>query len=78
MGVTAPLEAFKTETKGWGVRATGTIQEGEYICSYAGEVCTLRLPLPLPAVSLSAFLGFGHEMSALLSIVLAACIFVVI
>lgn len=38
MGVTAPLQAFKTATKGWGVRAMGTIQEGEYICSYAGEV----------------------------------------
>ncbi|CAM9957592.1 unnamed protein product, partial [Ectocarpus sp. 12 AP-2014] len=38
MGVTAPLEAFKTATKGWGVRARGTIQEGQYICSYAGEV----------------------------------------
>lgn len=40
MGVTAPLQAFKTATKGWGVRATGTIQEGAYICSYAGEVGT--------------------------------------
>ncbi|CAM9302235.1 unnamed protein product [Ectocarpus sp. 6 AP-2014] len=38
MGVTAPLEAFKTATKGWGVRARGTIQEGQYICSYAGEM----------------------------------------
>ena len=37
-GVQAPLEAFKTATKGWGVRATATIQEGTYICSYAGEV----------------------------------------
>ncbi|CAN0360780.1 unnamed protein product, partial [Laminaria digitata] len=36
-GVQAPLEAFKTATKGWGVRATATIQEGTYICSYAGE-----------------------------------------
>ncbi|CAN0000598.1 unnamed protein product [Pylaiella littoralis] len=38
MGVTAPLQAFKTATKGWGVKAMGTIQEGEYICSYAGEM----------------------------------------
>ena len=40
MGVTAPLEAFKTATKGWGIRATDTIEEGTYICLYAGEVCT--------------------------------------
>ena len=38
MGVKAPLEAFKTATKGWGIRATRTIEEGAYICSYAGEV----------------------------------------
>eukprot|EP00903_Cladosiphon_okamuranus_P012867 g12018.t1 len=40
MGVRAPLEAFKTATKGWGIRATRTIEEGEYICSYAGEMIT--------------------------------------
>lgn len=37
-GVRAPLEVFKTVNKGWGVRATKTIEPEEYICTYAGEV----------------------------------------
>ncbi|CAN0370536.1 unnamed protein product [Ascophyllum nodosum] len=38
LGVTAPLEVFKTPNKGWGVRATATIELEEYICTYAGEL----------------------------------------
>lgn len=57
MGVKAPLEAFKTATKGWGIRATRTIEEGAYICSYAGEV-----PISLRAVKGS---GDGPGLGAL-------------
>lgn len=44
-GVRAPLEVFKTATKGWGVRATATILEGTYICTYAGEVRVATISL---------------------------------
>mmetsp|Transcript_18150 Transcript_18150/g.42199 ORF Transcript_18150/g.42199 Transcript_18150/m.42199 type:complete len:469 (+) Transcript_18150:181-1587(+) len=32
------LEVFRTETRGWGVRALQPISKGEQICSYAGQV----------------------------------------
>lgn len=49
-GVRAPLEVFKTVNKGWGVRATKTIEPEEYICTYAGEVRLLRFPVFRKAV----------------------------
>ncbi|XP_023744277.1 histone-lysine N-methyltransferase SUVR5 [Lactuca sativa] len=37
-GVKVKLEVFKTEDKGWGVRAGEPIDRGTFICEYIGEV----------------------------------------
>ncbi|NWI66258.1 SETMR methyltransferase, partial [Todus mexicanus] len=37
-GVQLRLEVFKTEKKGWGVRALEPIARGRFVCEYAGEV----------------------------------------
>ncbi|KAK4791272.1 hypothetical protein SAY86_031685 [Trapa natans] len=37
-GVQVKLEVFKTEKKGWGLRAGEAILRGTFICEYAGEV----------------------------------------
>ncbi|KAL5752788.1 hypothetical protein ACOSQ2_023295 [Xanthoceras sorbifolium] len=37
-GVRAKLEVFKTENKGWGVRAGEVILRGTFVCEYIGEV----------------------------------------
>lgn len=34
----APIERFKTEKKGWGIRACQTIKEGTFIIEYIGEI----------------------------------------
>ena len=40
MGVRYPLEVFRTEDKGWGVRCSVDIPSGAFICEYVGEVLT--------------------------------------
>ncbi|KAI3957504.1 hypothetical protein MKX01_001863 [Papaver californicum] len=37
-GVKVKLEVFKTEKKGWAVRAGETISRGTFVCEYIGEV----------------------------------------
>ncbi|XVF11307.1 hypothetical protein REPUB_Repub08aG0015400 [Reevesia pubescens] len=37
-GIRFPLEVFKTETKGWGVRSQSFIRSGSFICEYMGEI----------------------------------------
>ncbi|XP_016515082.2 histone-lysine N-methyltransferase, H3 lysine-9 specific SUVH5-like [Nicotiana tabacum] len=37
-GIKIPLEIFKTDTRGWGVRAVTSISSGTFICEYAGEI----------------------------------------
>ncbi|XP_039053346.1 histone-lysine N-methyltransferase SUVR5-like [Hibiscus syriacus] len=37
-GVQAKLEVFKTENKGWGVRAVEPILSGTFVCEYIGEI----------------------------------------
>ncbi|GER39671.1 histone-lysine N-methyltransferase [Striga asiatica] len=37
-GIKYQLEIFKTETRGWGVRALTSIPSGSFICEYAGEL----------------------------------------
>lgn len=37
-GIQHKLEVFKTENRGWGVRATADIPEAMFICNYAGDV----------------------------------------
>ncbi|OMO52272.1 hypothetical protein COLO4_37315 [Corchorus olitorius] len=37
-GIRFPLEVFKTERKGWGVRSRSFIPSGGFICEYIGEV----------------------------------------
>ncbi|KAK8606797.1 hypothetical protein V6N13_052554 [Hibiscus sabdariffa] len=37
-GVRVKLEVFKTENKGWGVRAAEPILSGTFVCEYIGEV----------------------------------------
>ncbi|XP_077233209.1 histone-lysine N-methyltransferase SUVR5 isoform X2 [Tasmannia lanceolata] len=37
-GVQVKLEVFKTENKGWAVRAGEAIQRGTFVCEYIGEV----------------------------------------
>ncbi|KAA8531784.1 hypothetical protein F0562_006499 [Nyssa sinensis] len=37
-GVQVKLEVFKTEEKGWAVRAGETIQRGAFVCEFIGEV----------------------------------------
>ncbi|KAL5557205.1 hypothetical protein UlMin_039441 [Ulmus minor] len=37
-GVRVKLEVFKTEKKGWGVRASEAILRGTFICEFVGEV----------------------------------------
>ena len=39
-GLTVRLELFKTELKGWGVRALDYIPGGTFICNYSGELLT--------------------------------------
>ncbi len=39
-GLRLPLEVFKTEAKGWGVRCREKIPRGTFICEYVGEVLT--------------------------------------
>eukprot|EP00048_Salpingoeca_helianthica_P001091 m.46496 g.46496 ORF g.46496 m.46496 type:complete len:233 (+) comp11138_c0_seq2:37-735(+) len=34
------LEAFATEDRGWGVRTTQPLSEGQFVCDYAGELIT--------------------------------------
>lgn len=37
-GIKFPLEVFKTETMGWGVRSRTFIPSGSFICEYVGEM----------------------------------------
>lgn len=37
-GVKFPLEIFKTESRGWGVRCLSSIPSGSFICEYIGEL----------------------------------------
>ncbi|XP_058761697.1 histone-lysine N-methyltransferase, H3 lysine-9 specific SUVH5-like [Vicia villosa] len=37
-GIKFPLEIFKTEAKGWGVRSEKKIPSGSFICEYLGEI----------------------------------------
>ncbi|XP_009798600.1 histone-lysine N-methyltransferase, H3 lysine-9 specific SUVH6-like [Nicotiana sylvestris] len=37
-GIKIPLEIFKTDTRGWGVRAVTSISSGTFICEYVGEI----------------------------------------
>ncbi|KAJ3683355.1 hypothetical protein LUZ60_013582 [Juncus effusus] len=37
-GITIPLEIFKTESRGWGVRSLSSISSGSFICEYVGEL----------------------------------------
>ncbi|KAJ1675042.1 hypothetical protein EV182_002046, partial [Spiromyces aspiralis] len=39
-GRKAKLEIFRTQLKGWGVRATEYIPRGRFICEYVGEIIT--------------------------------------
>ncbi|KAJ0260448.1 Histone-lysine N-methyltransferase [Hirschfeldia incana] len=37
-GIRFPLEIFKTESRGWGVRSLSSIPSGSFICEYVGEL----------------------------------------
>ncbi|KAJ3704811.1 hypothetical protein LUZ61_008516 [Rhynchospora tenuis] len=37
-GIRIPLEIFKTETRGWGVRSQSSIPSGSFVCEYVGEL----------------------------------------
>ncbi|XP_060211138.1 histone-lysine N-methyltransferase, H3 lysine-9 specific SUVH5-like [Lycium barbarum] len=37
-GIKVPLEIFKTDTRGWGVRALTSISSGTFICEYTGKL----------------------------------------
>lgn len=37
-GIKFPLEIFKTESRGWGVRSLTSIPSGSFICEYIGEL----------------------------------------
>ncbi|KAL9246883.1 hypothetical protein vseg_020364 [Gypsophila vaccaria] len=37
-GIKLPLEIFKTESRGWGVRCLSSIPSGSFICEYIGEM----------------------------------------
>ncbi|KAL8152221.1 hypothetical protein V2J09_009981 [Rumex salicifolius] len=37
-GIKFPLEIFKTEKRGWGVRSVARIPSGSFICEYIGEI----------------------------------------
>ncbi|KAJ0985518.1 hypothetical protein J5N97_003874 [Dioscorea zingiberensis] len=37
-GIKIPLEVFKTNSRGWGVRSLSSIQSGSFICEYIGEM----------------------------------------
>ncbi|OWM88330.1 histone-lysine N-methyltransferase, H3 lysine-9 specific SUVH6-like [Punica granatum] len=37
-GIRLPLEIFKTELRGWGVRSLTSISSGSFICEYVGEL----------------------------------------
>ncbi len=39
-GIRLPLEVFKTERKGWGVRCLVDIPVGSFVCDYAGLILT--------------------------------------
>ena len=39
-GIKLPLEVFKTEHKGWGVRCVVDIPVGSFVCDYAGLILT--------------------------------------
>ncbi|WVZ11278.1 hypothetical protein V8G54_015808 [Vigna mungo] len=38
LGIKFPLEIFKTQSRGWGVRSLSSIPSGSYICEYIGEL----------------------------------------
>ncbi|NXY24628.1 SETMR methyltransferase, partial [Atrichornis clamosus] len=40
-GLQLPLQVFRTERKGWGVRTLEAIPTGRFVCEYAGEVLGL-------------------------------------
>uniref|UniRef100_A0A7S1WZH9 SET domain-containing protein n=1 Tax=Tetraselmis chuii TaxID=63592 RepID=A0A7S1WZH9_9CHLO len=42
-GVHLPLEVFKTEVAGWGVRCRERITAGTFICEYGGEVIPFEI-----------------------------------
>lgn len=37
-GIKLPLEVFKTDSRGWGVRCLSAIPSGSFICEYIGEL----------------------------------------
>lgn len=39
-GRTVPLEIFKTDIRGWGLRATQDLQKGQFVDTYCGEIIT--------------------------------------
>ncbi|XP_067896038.1 uncharacterized protein [Heterodontus francisci] len=41
-GLKARLQLFKTEKKGWGVRCMDDVDEGTFVCCYAGRVLTIE------------------------------------
>ncbi|KMT15079.1 hypothetical protein BVRB_3g062010 [Beta vulgaris subsp. vulgaris] len=38
LGIKLPLEVFKTDSRGWGVRCLSAIPSGSFICEYIGEL----------------------------------------
>ncbi|XP_057520612.1 uncharacterized protein LOC130800904 [Amaranthus tricolor] len=38
LGIKLPLEIFKTDSRGWGVRCLSAIPSGSFICEYIGEL----------------------------------------
>lgn len=41
-GIRYPLEVFRTENKGWGVRCYVDLPAGAFVCEYVGEILTDR------------------------------------
>ncbi|KAJ4155777.1 hypothetical protein LMH87_001006 [Akanthomyces muscarius] len=41
-GRTVPLQIFKTENRGWGVRSQAPIKKGQFVDRYLGEIITAR------------------------------------
>ena len=39
-GIRVPLQVFKTEKKGWGLRSPVFIPVGTFVCEYVGEILT--------------------------------------
>lgn len=55
-GIRYPLEVFRTEEKGWGVRCSVDISSGAFVCEYMGEILTDEEAVRCPMTVLSS----GH------------------